>query len=110
MKRLLVIAALSLATAAPAALAQPWGDRPSMGAGRGDHDQARDAVRKGRQLELAQVIRMIAARTPGRQLNTTPGEYGGHPAFFVQWETPDGRVLIFIVDAESGAILARQGG
>ena len=51
----------------------------------------------------------IAARTPGRQLNTTMGDYSGRPAYFVQWQTPDGRVMIFIVDAESGQILSRQG-
>ena len=32
------------------------------------------------------------------------------PAFFVQWQMPDGRMVIFVVDAESGAILSRQGG
>ena len=52
---------------------------------------------------------MIASRTPGRQLNTTMGDYSGRPAYFVQWQTPDGRVMIFIVDAESGQILSRQG-
>ena len=38
------------------------------------------------------------------------GESGGRPAYFVQWQLPDGRVVIFVVDAESGQILGRQGG
>lgn len=113
MKRLLVIAALL--AAAPAAVAQPYpdydrqGGRPSYG-GRGDQDAARAAVRGGRQVPLSQVIATIAARTPGRQLNTTQGEAGGRPAYFVQWQTNDGRVIIFVVDAQTGAIISRQGG
>ena len=35
---------------------------------------------------------------------------GGRAAYFVQWQLPDGRVVIFVVDAESGQILSRQGG
>jgi uncharacterized membrane protein YkoI len=109
MKRLFAIAALLLA-AAPAAEAQPWTDRPGFGAGRGDHDQARDAVRQGRQIPLARVLARIAQSTPGHHINTTTGDFGGRSAYFVQWAMPDGRLVIFIVDAESGSILARQGG
>jgi uncharacterized membrane protein YkoI len=92
-----------------AAQAQPYG-RPDFGAGRGDQGQARDGVRSGRQMSLSQVLRMIEARTPGRHINTTQGEAGGRPAYFVQWQTPDGRIIIFIVDAESGQVMGRQGG
>jgi uncharacterized membrane protein YkoI len=110
MKRLFAIAILLFA--APAAVsAQPSPDygRPSYG-GRGDQDAARDAVRGGRQVPLSQVIAMIASHTPGRQLNTTMGEFSGRQAYFVQWQTRDGRVIIFIVDASSGGIISRQGG
>jgi uncharacterized membrane protein YkoI len=110
MKRLFAIAILLFAAPAVAS-AQPAPDygRPSYG-GHGDQDAARDAVRGGRQVPLSQVISMIASRTPGRQLNTTMGEYAGRQAYFVQWQTHDGRVIIFIVDASSGGILSRQGG
>lgn len=110
MKRFIAIAALLLALTPVASQAQGYPDygRPSYGA-RGDQDRARDAVRGGRQVSLSQVIGMIARSTPGRQLNTTMGDYSGRPAYFVQWQTPDGRVIIFIVDAESGQILSRQG-
>jgi len=106
-------AAAALAVAVPtAALAQPWQDygRSAYGAERSDQDRARDAVRSGRQAPLARVLGMIAQRTPGRHLNTTQGEMGGRPVYFVQWQTPDGRVVIFVVDAESGAVIGRQGG
>lgn len=115
MKRYLAILAIAIpALAGPiVALAQGWPDygRPSYGAGRGDQDQAREAVRGGRQVSLGQVIGAIrGSGVQGRQLNTTMGDYRGRPAYFVQWQTPDNRVIIFIVDAESGAVIGRQGG
>ena len=111
MKRLLAIIALVSAAVVPmAALAQQEDSRPTYGAGRGDETRARDAVRRGSQAPLSKVIANIAARTPGRQLNTTMGDSGGRAAYFVQWQTPDNRVIIFIVDAQSGQIIGRQGG
>ena len=112
MTRRLAILALcaGLTTAiAPACAAQDYG-RPSFGAGRGDQDQARDGARSGRQTPLARVLAAIAARNPGRHLNTTMGDFGGIQAYFVQWQMPDGRVVIFIVDAATGQIIGRQGG
>jgi uncharacterized membrane protein YkoI len=95
MKRLLVIIALFAATAAPLAVkAQDAGPAPAS----------------GRQVSLSSVIATIKGRQPGRHLNTTMGQAGGRPAYVVQWQLPDGRVVIFIVDAESGQILGRQGG
>lgn len=111
MKWFLVI--LALVTAAPlAAWAQryPDGDRSSYGAGRGDQDDARAAVRGGRQVPLATVIRQIAVRVPGRQLNTTMGEYAGRSVYYVQWQTPNNQVIIFIADAQTGQIIGQQGG
>jgi uncharacterized membrane protein YkoI len=94
MKRHLLIAALLLGALAPAAA--PAQEPPG---------QARCA-----QVPLSRVLAMIAQRTPGRHLNTTPGESGGRPAYFVQWQMSNGRVTVFIVDACSGAIIGQQGG
>jgi len=92
MKRLLVIiAALLVAATTPlpaAAQAGPPG--------------------AGRQVPLSSVLREIAAHQPGRHLNTTMGDAGGRPAYFVQWQLSDGRVVIFVVDAESGQIIGRH--
>jgi uncharacterized membrane protein YkoI len=106
----LATAALLIAMAAPAAAFAAQDGRPSLGAGRDDQDQARAAVRAGRQIPLARVIAMIAARTPGQQINTTVGEQGGRPAYFVQWRKSNGGVVVFVVDAETGAMLGQQGG
>lgn len=107
MKRIAAIAAL-LVLAAPAA-GQDYG-RPALGAGMGEQDQAREAVRSGRQAPLSRVLAMIGQKTPGRHINTTLGDAGGRPAYFIQWQLPDGRVTIFVVDASSGQIIGRQGG
>jgi uncharacterized membrane protein YkoI len=96
MKRLLVISAL-LASAVASPL-------PALAQETGPMAQA------GRQAPLSRVLAMIAQHQPGRHLNTTIGDAGGRPAYFVQWQTPDGRVVIFVVDAESGQIIGRQGG
>lgn len=111
MKRRLSFAALLLCAALPASgWAQPYPDngRPVFGAEGGEQDRARDAVRAGRQVPLARVLSMIGQRTPGRHLNTTQGDFGGRAAYFVQWQLPDGKVVVFVVDAESGQILSRQ--
>jgi uncharacterized membrane protein YkoI len=109
MKRLLLIAALLAAGTPAAAGAQDYG-RPSLGASRDDQDQARAGVRAGRQVPLSRVLQSIAQRTPGKHLNTTQGDSNGRPAYFVQWMKADGRVVVFIVDAESGQVVGQQGG
>jgi uncharacterized membrane protein YkoI len=112
LRRLALAALLACAIAPAAGWAQPYPDtgRPVFGAEGGEQDRAREAVRAGRQVPLAKVLKMIGKRTPGRQLNTTQGDSGGRPAYFVQWLLPGGKMVIFVVDAESGAILSQQGG
>lgn len=104
MTRLIALFVLILTAADPVgAAAQDYG-RPVFGAGRGEPE------RGGRQVPLSRVLQMIASRYPGRHLNTTMDEAGGRPAYFVQWQLENGRVVVFIVDAESGQIIGRQGG
>jgi len=93
MKHLLLIAALTLGAIAPAA--------PAL---------AQEQPQAGRQAPLSRVIATIAARTPGRLLNATMGDAGGRRAYFVQWQLANGRVVVFVVDAESGQVLGQQGG
>ena len=110
MRRLFALAVLLAAATTPVvAQAQDFG-RPVLGVGRGDQGEARDGVKSGRQVPLSRVLATIAARTPGRHLNTTMGDAGGRRAYFVQWQLDNGRVVVFVVDAETGAIIGRQGG
>ncbi len=109
MKSLFALAVLFAAAVAPvAAVAQD--SRPVFGAGRGDQDQAREGARSGRQVPLSRVLDMLRSRYPGRHLNTSMGEAGGRSAYFVQWQMENGRVVVFVVDAETGQMIGRQGG
>ena len=109
MKRFLALAVL-LAVAGGQAASAAQDTRPVLGAGRGDQDQARQGVKSGRQVPLSRVLAMLAQRYPGRHLNTSMGDQGGRAAYFVQWQMADGRVVVFVVDAESGQVIGRQGG
>ena len=110
MKRVFALAALLAAAAGPMAAAAQDPGRPVLGAGRGDQDQAREGVKSGRQVPLSRVLASLSSRYPGRHLNTSMGEQGGRAAYFVQWQMADGRVVVFVVDAESGQVIGRQGG
>lgn len=105
MKRLFALAVLAAAVTVPAAAdAQGYGRRGFAA----EADQVRDG--RGRQVPLSRVLASLSARYPGRHLNTTMGDAGGRPAYFVQWQMENGRVVVFVVDAESGQIVGRQGG
>jgi uncharacterized membrane protein YkoI len=99
----LAIAALIVLQAAPAFAARQ-DERPSLGTGQAE------APRGGARVPLSRVIATIQASTPGQYLNTTMGDQGGRPVYRVQWRMRDGRTVVFIVDAETGAMLGREGG
>ncbi len=98
MRRLFAAFALAVALLPAVADAQSRG-------GRGEQVEAR-----GPQVPLPKVLQMIAASTRGRHLNTEEGRADGRPVYFVKWQYPDGRVVVFVVDAESGQMVGRQGG
>jgi len=102
MKRLFALAVLLAAATTPvAAQALDHGRMVLVGGG---PEQGR------RQAPLSSVLSMLASRYPGRHLNSTMGDAGGRPAYYVQWQMENGRVVVFIVDAESGQVIGRQGG
>jgi uncharacterized membrane protein YkoI len=102
MRAPLALAILLLAAAPPAlAAAQQDTGRPALGAGQ-------ERAKGGRQIPLAEVLQKISKSHKGRQLNTTMGDAGGRPAYFIQWQEPGGRVVILVVDAETGAMLGQQ--
>lgn len=67
-----------------------------------------------RQLTLREVSQIIAREVPGSILEAELSNQGGRPVYVVRWEPSDesqrGRLLVFVVDAESGRILSRRGG
>jgi len=110
MSRHLAIAVMLIIGSAGPVAAQGYRGYDRQVEGEGEQDRALDAVRGGRHVPLSAVIGQISARMPGRQLNTTLGDFAGRAAYFVQWQTPDNRLIIFVVDAQSGQIISRQGG
>lgn len=108
-KTLILLAAAVAAFSAPLA-AEAQNPRAIYGAGRDDQEQVRKGVKSGRQAPLSRILTTIAARNPGRHLNTTLGEAGGRTAYLIQWQLDSGEVVVFVVDAESGHIMGRQGG
>jgi uncharacterized membrane protein YkoI len=105
MKALFALAVLAAVASPTFADAQAHHRGPGFGP-----DLQRVQNRGERLVPLSQVLRMIGSRYPGRHLNTTTGESGGRPAYFVQWQMENGRVVVFVVDAESGQVIGRQGG
>jgi uncharacterized membrane protein YkoI len=101
MKRLIAFAVLALVAAGPAVADAQASGRAVLGFGQ-------DRGGAGARAPLAQVLRNISARYPGRHLNTTTGDHRGRPAYFVQWQMENGQVVVFVVDAESGQVIGRQ--
>src|SRR5688500_180709 len=102
MKCLFALAVLFAAATTPVVVEARDGVRMVLVGG--GQDQAR------RQVPLSRVLSTLAQRYPGRHLNSTMGDAGGRPAYYVQWQMENGRVVVFIVDAESGQVIGRQGG
>lgn len=102
MKRLFALAVLAATVTTP--VVAEARDRGMMVLTGGGQDQVR------RQVPLSRVLSMLASRYPGRHLNSTMGDAGGRPAYYVQWQMENGRVVVFVVDAESGQVIGRQGG
>lgn len=101
MKRLFALAVLAAAVTTP--VVAEARDRDMIVLAGAGQDQAR------RQVPLSRVLGMLSSRYPGRHLNSTMGDAGGRPAYYVQWQMENGRVVVFVVDAESGQVIGRQG-
>ncbi len=71
-------------------------------------EDAREGVRGGRLVPLESVIRSIARSTPGQLLDAGLETRGGRAIYRVRWQTPDGRRIDYIVDAQSGQIIGRN--
>lgn len=81
-----------------------WGNQFSPG-------QARDSVREGKTVPLKSIFKMLQGEYGGYQLGADlyARESGG-PVYEIDWRTGDGRNIHVTVDAETGAILDRNGG
>lgn len=92
----------------PAALGLSAGPPPPWHGG-DEQEEARRAVREGRQISLGQALDAIRRHTPGRQLDAgmQPGP-GGRMVYKVRWATADGRRIDYLVDAQTGQIIGED--
>ncbi|MBW3558192.1 MAG: PepSY domain-containing protein [Proteobacteria bacterium] len=115
MRRLAVIIALltalpASASAFPSLFPVQLGQPSSLGAGyRAQQDEARDAVRRGRQVPLGRVLDQLRRRTPGRHLDVGQELQGDRVVYRVRWAASDGRRIDYIVDAQTGAVIRADG-
>jgi uncharacterized membrane protein YkoI len=96
MKRQFLTAALLLAAAAPTLA--PVTVRASQ-----EHSEAP----AGGQAPLSRVLKELAQRYPGKQLNTTMGQSGGRPVYLIQWQLSNGRIVVITVDAQTGQVISQ---
>ena len=61
----------------------------------------------GAQVPLSRVLKELAQRYPGKQLNTTMGQANGRPAYMVQWQLSNGRIVVSTVDAQTGQVVGQ---
>jgi hypothetical protein len=110
-KSTLLAVALGLtALSGAAAEAQRPGRGPFGGGGVGQNwnpNDARDAVREGRHMPLRELLRAVEAQIPGQLRGGAQlQERGnGRAVYLLRWQTPDGRLLDLVVDAETGAVM-----
>lgn len=86
-------------------------NKPNRGRGRGrrkgrsEQDRARDAVRRGQALPLAQIIGGLQNRCPGAFLGAQLIRTRQGLAYQVRILRPSGRRITLLVDAGSGAVV-----
>jgi len=96
MKRPALLVALLLAAAAPTLV-------PAAAIAA----QERGDVQAGGQVPLSRVLKELAQRYPGKQLNTTMGQAGGRAVYLVQWQLSNGRIVVLTVDAQTGQVIGQ---
>jgi uncharacterized membrane protein YkoI len=106
MKRALgLIFALGLVLS-PAVLAQGegWGNQFTPG-------EAREAVKEGRTVPLSKIFQSLKREYGGYQLGADLySQDSGEAVYEIDWLTDDGRKVHVTVDAQTGAIIDRNGG
>lgn len=97
-RRFLVFAAVAAALAPAEALAR-------RGRG-GDHDDARDAYRRGETLPLARILPLAERAVPGEVLEVELEREHGRLVYEIEILARNGAVRKVTVDARTGAVLS----
>ncbi|WP_296817787.1 hypothetical protein [Brevundimonas sp.] len=109
MKRLLILAAALIATAAPAAAeaAQPVAGfiqaqyrQQDRNLGAREDDRPR--------WSLSEVVRRLRGSRQGQMVDARESTYGGRPVYVIIWEYPGGRIANIYVDARTGGVIGED--
>ncbi|WP_026381381.1 PepSY domain-containing protein [Afifella pfennigii] len=73
-----------------------------------DHDRARDALRRGEILPLAEILPKIERRYRARLLEVELEREDGIIVYELELITRDGRIIELEVDAASGAVIGKE--
>jgi hypothetical protein len=93
------------AGAAPAALAQSG---PFQLQQRFTAPEARDAARSGQVVPLSSVTAQLRQRFGGRLIDSQLVDGRNGPVYEIRWETAEGGLIDFVIDARTGAILRQR--
>jgi len=75
-----------------------------------DHDQAREAVRKGQIRPLNEILGAAQRQVPGRVLGVDLRGGGSGPYVYdIKMLTPDGDVVLVSVDARTASVIGVRG-
>lgn len=63
-----------------------------------------------RLISLNAAVDSIRRSTPGRLLDASGPTGGDRPVYRIRWQADSGQRIDFVVDAQSGAVIGRNGG
>jgi uncharacterized membrane protein YkoI len=104
-KRTLLVAATAALVAVPATLATV-SPTPAAASKPGDHDYAREAVRRGEILPITRILPIVQQRVPGDviEIELDSHDHGRRIEYEIKVLTASGRVIEVKVDARTGRI------
>lgn len=78
---------------------------PTLPAGAGDHDLAREALQRGEIRPVAEVLSAVSAEVPGEVIEVELEREHGRLVYELKVIAPDGRVSEVLVDAATADII-----
>lgn len=84
--------------------------RPPRDEGQSNRDRADPPAQAPRLVSLNQAVDSVRRSTPGHLLDASPPSGGSRPVYRIRWQADSGQRIDFVVDAQTGAIIGRNGG
>lgn len=93
---------------APPPKAQPPRESPPRDQGQSNRDRP-EPPQPSRLVSLNQAVDSVRRSTPGHLLDASPPSGGSRPVYVIRWQADSGQRIDFVVDAQTGAIVGRNG-